>query len=121
MTFDPFDRSGWLTCIACTEPSLDIARGLCQKCWMREFRAARRMKVRACVACQTCFSTPRRDALYCSAACRQRSYRSRVTDKHGVPDNPCLSVTQEMTTLATSHDQLDNDHAIGALYGEEKG
>src|SRR5262249_39290 len=45
----------------------------------------------SCQACGGFFRPKRRDAVYCSPACRQRAYRKRVTDKRPdveVPPTP---------------------------------
>jgi hypothetical protein len=43
----------------------------------RARRARRRLKHRRCETCRGYFKSPRRDARYCSAACRQKAYRDR--------------------------------------------
>jgi hypothetical protein len=69
------DSEGWRLCIECREPGI-YARGLCLSCYMRDRRRRNRMKVGACVMCGVSFESARRDALYCSAGCRQKAHRA---------------------------------------------
>ena len=49
-------------------------------CYWRQLRARRREERTRTVICEACggkFQTPRRDARYCCAACRQDAYRRR--------------------------------------------
>jgi len=55
----------------------------CYEC-LRLAKNARRRKPRrtiymVCVGCEETFTAQRRDAEYCSSACRQRAYRGRVS------------------------------------------
>jgi hypothetical protein len=61
-------------CVECKAPGI-YARGLCQNCYMRDLRRDRRMKRHACLVCGVSFQSARRDALYCSAGCRQKAHR----------------------------------------------
>jgi hypothetical protein len=49
-----------------------------QREWRRRRRAARRM---VCAGCRQEFSPARRDARFCSDACRFRAYRARLAAK----------------------------------------
>ena len=62
-------------CVECGEPGI-YARSLCQNCYLRDRRRLHRMKLRACGVCGVSFQSVRRDALYCSAACRQKAHRT---------------------------------------------
>jgi len=73
---DCTDRSGWRRCIECSEPSLDLSRGFCPKCYMRNFRRRNRIKARTCACCGAPFSATCRDARYCSPTCRQLAHRA---------------------------------------------
>jgi hypothetical protein len=77
LTYDPIDRSRWPRCIECREPHLDLARDLCPKCCMQDFRRRHRMKACTCANCGVSFVSPRRDTVYCSQVCRQRAHRAR--------------------------------------------
>ena len=44
-------------------------------CGAKARRKAKRIKNRQCVVCKQKFKSPRRDAQYCSGACRQQRYR----------------------------------------------
>jgi len=68
---------GYILCVVCGRGPLDVARGLCQRCWMRDFRRRRRMKIRTCIVCRKAFSTSRTDARLCSARCRQAAHRGK--------------------------------------------
>jgi hypothetical protein len=63
-------------CPECGGSMLDACKGLCLNCRTRQLRRERRHKLRFCV-CGKGFATVRRDAIYCSAACKQRAFRSR--------------------------------------------
>jgi hypothetical protein len=65
-------------CVECEEPRI-YARSLCQNCYMRDRRRHRRLKLRPCAVCGASFQSARRDALYCSAGCRQKAHRSGKT------------------------------------------
>jgi hypothetical protein len=70
------DTKCWRKCAACKRPALDFARGLCPKCYMRDWRKRHRNKHHSCKICHLVFETARRDARYCSPRCRQRAYRA---------------------------------------------
>jgi hypothetical protein len=55
----------------------------------RRIDAASARETRSCESCGQTFEPARTDALFCSAACRQRAYRSR---RVGVADNPGAAV-----------------------------
>jgi uncharacterized OB-fold protein len=61
-------------CVECGKLGM-YARGLCQNCYMRDRRRHQRMKLHTCVVCAVSFQSVRRDALYCSAGCRQKAHR----------------------------------------------
>lgn len=48
----------------------------------KELRAVKRKSIlqKTCVVCGGTFTAKKVDALYCSAACKQKAYRRRVTD-----------------------------------------
>jgi hypothetical protein len=85
-------------CADCGDRStLNGSLGLCQRCYARELRRRKRRKTRACSSCGTEFVTTRRDARFCSDACRQRAFRQRhhqdrsrhlITDMAGTPSAP---------------------------------
>jgi hypothetical protein len=54
---------------------LDGCKGLCLNCRARQLRRERRYKLRTCAVCAQGFVSARQDAIYCSAACKQRAYR----------------------------------------------
>jgi hypothetical protein len=56
-------------------PGFHMTRGLCDRCYARDFRAKRRHKERTCGTCGLRFETTRTDAKFCSVACRQRAHR----------------------------------------------
>ncbi len=58
----------------------------------RERRATRRERI--CRRCHEPFTGRRRDASYCSSACRQAAYRHRVTDRSGSVPEPQATVTK---------------------------
>jgi hypothetical protein len=64
-------------CMDCGEHSVDIWRRRCPRCYYRYMRAVRRHKQHQCVHCRATFTTTRRDARYCSSACRLKAYRER--------------------------------------------
>jgi hypothetical protein len=66
-------------CIGCdTTCRLDIVRGMCSKCYMRDWRARRRVTEATCESCRIVFPTSRRDAKFCSNRCRQQAHRGRA-------------------------------------------
>ena len=69
------DREGRRLCVECGEPGV-YALGRCLSCYMRDRRRRNRMKVGSCVMCGVAFQSARRDALYCSAGCRQKAHRA---------------------------------------------
>lgn len=72
-------------CCDCRQPIYVklLSHKRCPECWAKnELTRHHRAKVEvACVACSTIFAQTRSDAKFCSAACRQRMYRCRVTAK----------------------------------------
>ncbi len=59
-------------CTACSEsPKRGLARGLCERCFMRALRAER-TTLKTCLGCARAFRTSRVDA-YCGQACRARA------------------------------------------------
>jgi hypothetical protein len=54
------------------------------------------MTERLCAACGELFGHTRRDAAYCSAACRQRAYRQRSTGR----PRPVDTLIAELTRIA---------------------
>jgi hypothetical protein len=61
-------------CVECGGLGI-YARGLCQNCYARDYRRHHRIKHLACAVCAVSFQSVRRDALYCSASCRQVAHR----------------------------------------------
>ncbi len=50
--------------------------------YARDLRARKRARWRAkCLQCAIVFQPKRRDSIYCTAGCRQRAFRARVTDQ----------------------------------------
>ena len=47
------------------------------RCYQRAWRSSHRIKTRTCEVCRTEFPSPRKDARFCSGACRQWQYRLR--------------------------------------------
>jgi hypothetical protein len=70
-----------VVCVGCGEAMGLRPRGksVCSvRCWWRAYRARRRREMRQrCASCEDVFTPTRRDAQYCSAACRQHSFRER--------------------------------------------
>jgi hypothetical protein len=75
----------------CAGCGRDYLGGYCEVCGARARRARLRHKIRTCIVCNTDFTTTRTDPRFCSNACRQKNYR--VTESHGLPENPRLAVT----------------------------
>jgi ssDNA-binding Zn-finger/Zn-ribbon topoisomerase 1 len=57
-------RTRWVTCST--------------RCYQRAWRRSRRIKLRACEGCHREFQSSRKDARFCSNACRQMQYRARL-------------------------------------------
>jgi hypothetical protein len=103
---DPFPLTDWLpvpicqTCLTPKEQAQDRVESICAGCsrllsipdgvtctkrWIycsdrcrrRMARKTHRQKLRLCKTCGNSFQSPRKDARYCSSACRQWSYRRR--------------------------------------------
>jgi hypothetical protein len=84
------DQVPYYYCKACriewekrNQQERDLARSK-RLAWYKA-RSARRLDLRpatTCPACKAPFKSKRKDAVYCSAACRQRAHRDRVTDKN---------------------------------------
>ena len=65
------------------------------RCYHRAWRSSHRMKTRTCEVCRRGFQSTRRDARFCSSACRQKHHRAggdpppppgeRVFDESGAP------------------------------------
>jgi len=73
----------------------------------------RRRKKCLCQACERAFMTPRRDARFCSPACKQWAYRSRQVARD-VTENGTKLATRESQRqaaklLGVSHTQVAND------------
>jgi hypothetical protein len=51
------------------------------RCYQRAWRKSRRIKARICGVCRFEFQSPRKDARFCSNACRQWHYRARLAQK----------------------------------------
>jgi hypothetical protein len=61
-------------------------------CYRVALRRDRRIKQPICVVCGVSFQTARKDAQFCSSACRQKAYRTRLAAEAGEPDaeaHPC--------------------------------
>src|ERR1700688_3291681 len=56
---------------------IDNVKGRCATCYSRYVRSKKRTKALACEVCKFGFQSARRDARFCSDACRQWSYRER--------------------------------------------
>ena len=59
----------------------------------RRIDAASARETRSCASCGQAFKPARTDAVFCSAACRQRAYRRRG----GVTDNPAVETGARVT------------------------
>jgi hypothetical protein len=57
----------------------------CREKFYRARRAAMKPRTKICAVCGKGFTPPRNDAKTCSPACRQKSYRQRVTGKENPP------------------------------------
>jgi hypothetical protein len=70
-------------CSQCGESTFNGCPGLrlCSTCYHRDWRKRHPHIVAAvcCAVCGTSFQPPRNDARYCSAACRQKAYRQRLS------------------------------------------
>src|SRR3979490_893880 len=67
-----------IVCADCLKTSLiDNVKGRCAICYSRYLRSTKRIKALSCEVCRCRFQSARRDARFCSDACRQWSYRER--------------------------------------------
>jgi hypothetical protein len=67
-----------IICADCRKTGLiDNVKGRCATCYSRYLRSKKRTKALACEVCKFGFQSARRDARFCSDACRQWSYRER--------------------------------------------
>src|SRR5713101_1456920 len=67
-----------IICADCQKTSLiDNVKGRCGTCYSRYLRSKKRTKSLVCEVCKFGFQSARRDARFCSDACRQWSYRER--------------------------------------------
>src|ERR1700686_3042048 len=67
-----------IICADCPKTSLiDNVKGRCATCYSRYLRSKKRTKSFSCEVCKFGFQSARRDARFCSDACRQWSYRER--------------------------------------------
>src|SRR3979411_2580388 len=67
-----------IVCADCLKTSLiDNVKGRCASCYSRYLRSTKRIKALSCEVCRCRFQSARRDARFCSDACRQWSYRER--------------------------------------------
>ena len=74
-----------IICADCRKTSLiDNVKGRCGTCYSRCLRSTKRTKSLACEVCKFGFQSARRDARFCSDACRQWSYRERRLLRMGV-------------------------------------
>jgi hypothetical protein len=88
----PCRECGKPTWIAMITGDRSCAPGLCIPCYERARRKLQRARqaaarARFCNVCGASFRPKRADAVTCSAACRQKSYRKRQQDRVAAVDN----------------------------------
>jgi hypothetical protein len=83
LAYDPagYYERGW----SVNPARLNSEGYICNACYQRSCRAARRLtNFNVCSACNETFTPKRKDARFCSNACRQAAHRRMVTCGNGV-------------------------------------
>jgi predicted RNA-binding Zn-ribbon protein involved in translation (DUF1610 family) len=111
------DSYGWTWPFTCPRCGFTFGRicGACEKqfvCWsyqrrrycspdcqnrgatLRAKERRQRAREKVCQQCLKPFTAKRRDARYCTVACKQSAYRGRVTDDSALRNEQTASVTQ---------------------------
>ncbi len=116
LTAEESTRSDWVEIISggCVRKMMVQKgwRGFCSaRCAARVRRARRRIKARRCIVCLKSFQTPRKDAKFCSNACRQHAYRLRSIASGGLENVPASSLASHLVqkSLLPEHHEHERE------------
>jgi hypothetical protein len=114
------DQVPYYYCKACTaehdkrwQKKEDLRKAK-QRAWYKARRARQLLRQRkaTCPVCKAEFRSKRKDARYCSAACRQHAHRIRVTDKNKC--NGALGSIRYMAAAESAEGRHHQDAQCGA-------